>query len=130
MAAFAPVVLKDHADADVTFAPRDIVNGVATLVNSTGVPIGDKRLSLAIQNVGNNGRRRVSFKLVLPVVQDVVVAGISKPTVVRTAYADVTLTFDATSSLNERKDLREHLRTLCADASFGSAAIDSLDVPY
>jgi len=43
---FAPLVLKDRTGTDIAFAPRDIANGVATHVNSTGVPIADKRLSM------------------------------------------------------------------------------------
>lgn len=101
MPQLAPVVLKDGAEVDRTFAPRDISGGVATLVRSTGVPIGDERL--VVQHTRTpTGREKVSFKLVLPQVQDVVVSGVSKPTVVRTAFFDAVFTFDQTSSETDR----------------------------
>ncbi len=103
---FAPVVLKDAAAVDHTFTPRDITSGVATFVESTGVPIADKRLTHAQSRVTATGRTKVTLKMTLPVVQDVVVNGISRPTVVRTAYADATFTFDASSNAAERNDLR------------------------
>jgi hypothetical protein len=42
---------------------------------------------------------------VVPVVQDTVVNGVSKPAVVRTSYADLTFTFDGTSTADERSDV-------------------------
>lgn len=102
----APVVLKDGLGTDVVYAPRDITNGVATFVKSNGVPIADKRLSVNKTRNAQSGREKVTMKLVVPVVQDVVVNGVSRPTVVRTAYADITLTFDGTSTTQERTDCR------------------------
>lgn len=108
------LVLKNSADADVTFNPRDITGGIATLVSSTGVPIGDKRVTISHSRT-TTGREKVTMKIVLPVVQDVVVAGISKPTVVRAAYADIVLTFDGTSNATEREDMLAACVSLLAD---------------
>lgn len=129
MAAFASVVLKNAADVDVTFAPRDINNGVALLVKSDGVPVGEKRLVLTMARPTASGRRKVSFKIVVPIVQDVEVAGVTKPTVVRTAYADVVFQFDSTSSATERNDIRDHVRTLL-NTTFAELAVDSLEGPW
>lgn len=126
---FAPVALKDGAAVVHTYNPRDITNGVATLVESTGVPIADKRLSISQSRVAASGRTKVTMKLVVPIVQDVVVAGISKPTVVRTAYADLTFTFDSTSSVAERKDVRSLIDT-ALQSTMGIAVIDAIDTLY
>lgn len=124
MPQLAPVVLKDYAAADVTFAPRGFSGGVATLVKSNGVPIADKELSVS-KTKTTTGRTKVLFKLKIPVVQDAIVNGVSRPTVVRTAYADVALTFDNTSSVIERGDMRAYLQNLMA-GFFAADAIDNL----
>lgn len=117
------VVLKDSANADHTFIPENVSGNVATLVESTGVPIGDKRLSIG-QTRTAQGRRKVTVKLAIPTVQDAVVNGVSRPTVVRSAYADVVLSFDAGSTTLERKSVLTHLGSLMANALFVSAAGD------
>ncbi|QXN75348.1 MAG: hypothetical protein [Grapevine-associated levi-like virus 10] len=101
-----PLVLKDGAatPANHTFQPRDITGGVAALVESTGVPIGDRRITLAL-NRTTAGRLKASVKVAIPIVQDQVLNGVSRPAIVRTAYADVVFSFDGTSSTDERKDL-------------------------
>lgn len=126
---FAPVVLKDNAGVDVVFAPRDITNGVATFVKSNGVPLADKRLSFTKTRNPQSKREKVQVKFVVPTVQDVVVNGISRPTVVRTAYADLTLTFDETSQPIEREDLRGYLFYLLGDSP-GTNWIDDLEAVY
>jgi len=129
MPAFANMVLKDHADADVTFVPRDITNGVATAVSSTGVPVGEKTASWATSKT-STGRRKVTLKLVIPVVQDVVVAGISRPTMVRAAYADVTVTFEGTSTTTERQDMRKALIAFVSNAAQIQPLIEDLAAPF
>ena len=105
MPQIANLVLKDRAATPVnhTFVPRDIVNGVATLVESTGVPIGDKRLTISL-NRTQAGRVKVILKGMFPVVQDQTINGITAPVVVRTAYANIEFSFDGTSTEQERKD--------------------------
>jgi hypothetical protein len=129
MAAFTSLVLKDHAAADHTFSPRDLTGGVATTVNSAGVPIGEKTASFAITKT-TTGRRKMTLKLVLPIVQDVVVAGISKPTVVRSAYADLTVTVDATSSTAERQDLLAYLISFISETGQIKPMIEDLSAPF
>ncbi|DAD51560.1 TPA_asm: coat protein [ssRNA phage Esthiorhiza.2_51] len=129
MVQLTSLVLKDHAAADVTFAPRDIVNGVATTVNSTGVPIGEQLASFAVSKT-QAGKRKVTMKIVLPVVQDVTYSGVTRPTVVRTAYAELTLTFDGTSSTTERQDLHAALKAMLADTTQIKPLIETLASPY
>jgi len=126
MSILSNMVLKDHADADVTFTPRDVVSGVATLVHSDGVPVGEKVISIS-QSRTTTGRRKFGVKLSLPVVQDVVVAGISRPTIVRTGYADLTLSFDGTSNADEREDLLSFLRGVLANTTNVRPLVESLD---
>lgn len=129
MTQLTTVVLKDAAAADHSFIPRDISGGVATLVNSTGVPIGERTVSVSNTKTSTN-RRKATMKLVVPIVQDVVVAGVSKPTVVRTAYADLTFTFDGTSNHDERADALAYLVSALADTSVFKPAIVDLSAPY
>lgn len=100
------VILTDEQSTPVdhTFAPRSIESGVATLVESTGVPLAERRISFS-QTRSASGRIRATVKLALPVTQDVTVGGITKPTLVRTNYVDMTFNFDLTSSTQERKDV-------------------------
>lgn len=116
MPQLVPLVLKDGkaTPVDHTFIPREIAGGVSTLVESTGTPIGERRLTLS-QNRTTSGRVKVIARLVIPVVQDAVVNGISKPTIVRTSYADVTLSFDSGSSTAEREDTVALIRSLLAN---------------
>jgi hypothetical protein len=111
------LVLKDAAatPVDHTFKPRGIDSGVATLVESTGVPIGESRISFA-QNRNSNGRIRATIKVSVPVVQDAVVGGVTRPTVVRTNYADLVFNFDASSSTQDRADIVKYVNGLLAGA--------------
>lgn len=129
MTQFTSLVLKDAANADHTFIPRDITGGVATAVNSTGVPLGEKTASFAVSKTAT-GKRKVTMKMAIPVVQDVVVAGISKPTIVRAAYADITITVDGTSNTAERADLYAYLKSFLSDSAQIQAAIVDLSTPY
>lgn len=110
------LVLKDGAatPADHTFQPRDVSGGVATLVESTGTPIGDRRITLSTSRTAQ-GRVKPTMKFVLPVVQETEVGGVSRPAVIRTAYVDVQFSFDATSSLQDRKDAVALVRNILAD---------------
>lgn len=98
------VVLTDRAGTPVnhTFVPRDIIGGVATVVEFSGVPVGESRLTLSLRRSAKYKGRMV---LTVPVVQTETINGIASPKVVRTAIAEVNFTFDPTSTEQERKDL-------------------------
>lgn len=100
------LVLKDRTTptaVDHTFTPRDIKSGVGAVVETTGVPVGDSRFTISLRQVNN--RYRAQIQLAVPVVQNEVINGITTPKAVRTAYADVTFTFDSTSTEAERNNL-------------------------
>jgi hypothetical protein len=114
MPSLASLVLTDRATTPVahTFTPNAIKNDVAVLSESSGVPVGDKQLTIGWRK--SPTRRRASLKLALPVVQTQTINGISTPVVVRTAYANVEFNFDATSSTQERNDCVGMLYTALA----------------
>lgn len=93
-----PTTAVDH-----TFNPRDIKAGVGSVVESTGVPIGDKRFTISLRQVNN--RYKAQMQLAVPVVQTQTINGVSTPVIVRTAYADLTFTFDSASTEQERTDI-------------------------
>lgn len=109
------LVLKDGkaTPVDHTFKPRTIEGGVATLAESSGTPLGESRVTLS-QARTQTGRVKPVIKVMVPVVQDAVINGVSRPTVVRTAYADITFNFDGSSSTQERKDLVAMIASLLA----------------
>jgi len=101
------LVLLDRAATPVshTFTPRDIVSGVGTVIESSGVPIGNSRVSVSLSQVASSGRYKATVKIARPVVATQVINGVSTPVIVRTAYADLTFTFESSSSEQERTDL-------------------------
>lgn len=113
------LVLTDRASTPVahTFTPRDIVGNVATVVESSGVPLGDKRVSLSLNRVNGSGRYKAVIKGTFPVVQDQTVNGVTSPVVVRTAYAEVDFTFDQSSTEQERKDVVGQIYSALAPAA-------------
>lgn len=86
-----------------TFTNGSITNGVAMLEEYTGVPIGSPKVSISLRKTA--GKIKGRLVLAVPVVQDNVVSGVANPTVIRTAIADLQVTFDQKSSEAERNDL-------------------------
>lgn len=105
MPQLANLVLTDRAATPVahTFVPKDMSGGVATVVESTGVPVGDKRYSISTRRA--NGRTKARIVFAVPVVQTETINGISKPKVVREAIVDATFTFSSESTEFERNEI-------------------------
>lgn len=100
------LVLTDRATPTAvnhTFTPRDIKTGVGAVVETTGVPVGDSRYTISLRQVNN--RYKAQIQLAVPVVQNETINGIVTPKAVRTAYADLTFTFDSTSTEAERNNI-------------------------
>lgn len=125
----APIVLTDSVPADHSFAPRGIdANGVATLVKSSGVPIGDERLTVQRSRTAQ-GREKVSVKLTVPVVASETVGGVIRPSVVRAAYVDLTFSFDGASATVDRANVRKMMQDLLGEAAM-VAVVDNLEYFY
>lgn len=124
MPQFAPVILKGYLDAPTTFSPGDIVQGVATLLNRSGVPIADQKVTFSSTQTPT-GRQKVAIKFAVPIVQDATVNGVTRPTVVRTAYAELNFSFDGASSVSERAAMRNYVSTLL-NQNFGYDLVDNL----
>jgi len=113
MPQLASITISDAATTPVahTYTPRDIVGGIATLSESTGVPIGDNRITMSLTRT-SSGRVKPSIRLNLPVTATQTVNGVATPTVVRTAYVELNFSFENTSTTQERKDAMELARQL------------------
>lgn len=121
------IVLKDMANADRTFVPYSANNGTAILQERGpgGVPIGNARLSIAQTVTADAGRRKTTIRLSLPELQEVAGSnGVVKPTVVRTAYVDLTFASDGTSTSDERGDVVAMMRSLLANADMWDVIVD------
>lgn len=99
------LVLTDRAATPVahTFVPRDVVNNVGTVIETTGVHIGDRTFSISTRKTAT-GRYKVTVKAAFPIVVNETINGITVPTVSRVSHVDTTFTFDASSTEQERKD--------------------------
>lgn len=100
------LVLTDRAAPPVnhTYTPRAITAGVAEVVESSGVPIGDNRVAIELRKTAN-GRYKAVVRGTFPITQTQIINGVSTPVVVRSAYATVEFSFAGDSSLQERKDV-------------------------
>lgn len=103
------IVLTDRATTPVnhTFTPRDLVQpgsvGVVAEATSNGVPLAEPRMTISMAK--RNGKLRGRLVLTIPVVQDETINGISRPVVVRSAIADLSVTYADSSTEAERNNL-------------------------
>jgi hypothetical protein len=121
------VLTETISDPDVnyTFVPYSNTDGVASFeaASADGVPVGAARLTASVKRVAQSGKNRVTYKLSLPVVQDVDVGGIVKPQVIRTQYATIELLSDSTSSSDERGIMVQLLRDLLGESITWDVAV-------
>lgn len=108
MPALVNTVLADRATptpVNHTFVKRDVTrDGVGTVVETSGVPIGNNSLSVGLRRTPS-GRYIATVHLACPVVQDVTIGGVTSPQVVRRAFAKCEFTFDEKSTEQERKNI-------------------------
>lgn len=100
------LVLKDRqtTPVDHTFVPRDIRQNVGTVVETNGVPVGNRRYSISLRQTPT-GAYKAEIKFAVPVVVTQTINGVSTPVVARSAYVDATFTFDKSSTEAERNDV-------------------------
>lgn len=105
MSARTNLVINDRAATPVahTYTPDgDDANRVHVFSEKTSVPAGNPRFTASLRK--SNGKYRPQLKLQVPVVQTQTINGVATPVVVRTAFVEVSATFDELSSDQERKD--------------------------
>jgi hypothetical protein len=105
------VTIDGLSGADHVFNPYGITNGVAIWHKSGSATVGDEQLTISVTR-NANGRNKWLLKLKLPKTQDVDVGGVTRPTVVRTAYMTVEVLTDGTAIDDDRGELLDMLRSL------------------
>jgi len=105
MSQLESIVLLDAETTPVahTFVPQAIKDGVAALKESDGVPLGDNYVTLSIKDTP--AYYKVRALLSVPQVVNETINGVTVPSVVRTAYANIDLRFDKQSTVQERQNL-------------------------
>jgi hypothetical protein len=105
MPSFASFDLLDREDTPVshTFTPNSLEAGLGTFVESDGVPVGDNKITVSVRRSGAKYKARLVMSA--PTIVTETINGVDSSKVSRTAYADLTLTFDATSTRQERENL-------------------------
>ena len=99
------VLDREATPVSHTFTPRNISDGVGEVVESSGVPIGENAVTVSLRRTAPANRYKAVVKGRFPIVQTQTVNGVSTPVVVRTANAELTFSFDATSTEQERKNV-------------------------
>lgn len=106
MSARGNLTIQDRTSptpADHTFSPDgDDANRVHLFSEKTGVPASNPRFSAQLRYT--KGKYRPTLRLAVPVVQTQTINGVDSPVIVRTAYVEVSATFDALSTAQERAD--------------------------
>jgi len=113
------VVITDNAGAAHNFKPRNLSNGVATLVEGVGVPLGDRKLTVGLTRTAG-GRNKPTIKIAMPVLKTETIGGNTVTSLLRTAYVDISFNFADDSTEQERKDLNGLAYNALADLSVNS----------
>lgn len=132
MPALTSITVDDRESTPVshTYNPTTPKGNVWNWVNSDGVPIGDEQLSLSITKTPS-GKYKVRWKLADPVVVTETINGVDRPSVERTAYAEIHFTFDEDSSAQERKNLVGKTYNLLASGqAFTTSVNEDLEGVY
>lgn len=106
MPALANLVINDRMPTPVahTLVPYGTNGeGVGTLVEVTGIPVGEPKFTLSC--IRKNGKVRGKLVLAVPIVQTETINGVARPVVVRTGYIEVNTTFDGLSLEQERANV-------------------------
>lgn len=107
MPALQSLVLTDRTPVtpvNHTFTPSDLSNGVGTVVESTGVKVGESKFSVSSRKTAS-GRYRAALKLEIPKVENAVIDGVTVPQVTRIAYVNVDFSFAGDSTTQERDNM-------------------------
>lgn len=123
MGQLASITLNDGT-ANLVFKPAGIdSNNVATLVNSDGVIVKDKSLTVSARLSAQ--RRKTTIKVVLPVVQDETINGIVSPKGVRTSYVRIDTDFSVYATTAERAQALNLAMASVKDALIKAVIVDN-----
>lgn len=125
MADIGNVVLKDHSNTNVTYVPVSEAGSVFALENNLdGRPAFAKRLTLQTRRVPTTGSHLVTGKLTIPVIE---ADANGNNQVVATDIVDIKFRLSSRSTANQRKETRNSIAALIADATIVAAAIDNAE---
>ena len=122
--------LGADGESTMTLVPRGVnpTNGVASLAEKNAVPALERRVTVSVsQPTRNRKNYKVQIRLQNP--EQCVSAQQCDPSIVRTGYADLTLTFSSYSTAGERALVRTELEKLLVDPLLVDA-IDNLNPAY
>jgi hypothetical protein len=108
MSAFASFSVNDRETTPVshTFAPQERKDGLASFIEAGTVPSGNKKVTVSWRTL-SDGRRRVRLTMVVPVEVTETINGVdyTKPYTGRLSQADVTFTFGASTTQQDRDNV-------------------------
>jgi hypothetical protein len=116
MPQIASVTINDGATTPVahTYVPKGVQAGVGTVEERAAVTAGNAVLTFSHNRSANRLRARIRGRW--PVVQTETINGVSRPVVVRESACDLSFSFDAGSTLQERKDCLALIRNFLAES--------------
>lgn len=85
------------------FTPRDVTAGVGLVVANGGVPVNEEKFTISMRKSASKFRGQANLSV--PVVATEVINGVSTPKLLRTAYVRIDVTFDETSTAQERTNI-------------------------
>lgn len=127
MPAVAALTLNGLSGADHVFAPDyQDSKGVQVFRKPGTAPVGDEILTFLTTRAPNGGKIKSTLKVKVPKTQDVDVGGVIRPTVVKTAYAELTITTDSTATLEDRQEI---FKMLCSAVTYSEnpLIVDSIE---
>ena len=118
------IVLKDKANADVTFTLTGVAGNSVIFDNRTSSLLGRKRLTLTVNE--NKNTNRVAVKLSIPSVCDDSVSGCTTESVKYTQVASADITVVRFSSLADREDLAALFGSLITNAAIEDMVVEGV----
>nr|APG77002.1 hypothetical protein [Beihai levi-like virus 23] len=113
------LTIDDGASTPVahTYKPSGSQPGTAVLVESDGVPVGDKVITID-PKLASNGDRKVKLGNYQPVTVSETINGVARETLERRSSSVTTFTFAKDSTVQERANVVAILRNLLDDQAF------------
>lgn len=109
------IVLKDKANADVTFTLTGVAGSSVIFDNRTSSLLGRKRLTLTVNE--NKNTNRIAVKLSIPSVCEGETSGCTAESIKYTQVASADITVVRFSSLADREDLAALFGSLITNAA-------------